>query len=105
MNVNEIALRFLTHTFNECTVESQVSAINAIETSSRQLKPEQSEKLTFISSNGAHPLVSLRVVEDVLNLHFKGKKWHFVLSNTKYYTSKTVDRLIREAQNMANDLQ
>ena len=85
--------RFLTRTFSECTIESQVSAINDIGTSSRQLKQEQSERLTFISSNGSHPLVSLKVVEDALNLHFKGKKWQFVLSNTTYYTSKTVDRL------------
>lgn len=82
----------------------QVSAINAIETSSRRLKHEQGERLSFISTNGPHPLVSLRVVEDALNLHFKGNKWHFVLRDTKYFTSKVVDRLIREAQDMANDL-
>ena len=75
--MNEIALRFLTRTFNECTVESQVSAINAIETRPRRLKHEQIERLTFISSNGPNPLVSLRVVEEALNLHFKGKKVAF----------------------------
>ena len=76
-NVNEFALRFLTRTFNECTVETQVSAINAIETSSRRLKHEQAERLSFISTNGPHPLVSLKVVEDALNLHFEGKKMAF----------------------------
>ena len=100
--MNEFALRFLARTFNECAVETQVSAINAIESSSQQLKHEQAERSSFISTSGPHPLVSLKVVEDALN--FECKKWHFVLSNSKYYTSKVVDRLIREAQDMANDL-
>ena len=39
-NINDFASRFLTRTFNECSVEAQVSAINSIETSSRPLKHE-----------------------------------------------------------------
>ena len=85
-------------------MESQVSAINSIETSSRPLKHQMAEMLSFISTNGPHPLASLNVIEDALNVYFKGKQWHFVLSNSKYYTSKVVDRLIRESQDMANDL-
>ena len=38
MTLNEYALRFLTRTSNECIVESQVSSIENIETSSRHLK-------------------------------------------------------------------
>ena len=34
LNINDFALRFLTRTFNECSVEAQVWAINSIETSS-----------------------------------------------------------------------
>ena len=29
-NINEFALRFLTHTFHECTVEAHVSAFDSI---------------------------------------------------------------------------
>ena len=68
--MNEFALRFLTR-----TVESQ--AINSIETSSRHLKNKMTEMLSFISTNGPHPLASLNVIEDALNVHFKGKPWHF----------------------------
>ena len=103
-NVNEFALRFLTRTTNECTVESQVSAIESIEHSSRRLKHLMAERLSFISTNGPHPFASLKVIEDSLNKYFNGKPWHFVLSNSKYFTSKVVDRQMRESQNMANDL-
>ena len=82
----------------------EVSAINSIETSSRPLKHETSEKLSFISSNGPHPLAALNVIEDALNLYFKGKKWHFVLLDNKYFTSMVVDRLFREAKAMPNEL-
>ena len=102
LNINDFALRFLTHTINKCSVEAQVSAINSIETSSRPLKHKTSEKLSFISSNGPHPLAALNVMEEVLNLYFKGKQWHFVLSDNKYFTSKVVDRLFCEA--MSNEL-
>ena len=91
--VNEFALKFLTRTFNECTVESQVSAISQIETSSRPLSHENAHKLAFISKNGPHPLVSMDVVEEALNLHFKGKPWHFALAKSKYYVSKAVDSI------------
>ena len=104
ININEFALRFLTRTANECTVETQVSSISNIETSSRSLKHAMGEKLTFISTNGPHPIASLKVVEDAMNIHFKGKPWHFVLSKSKYYTSKVVEKQIRESENMANDL-
>ena len=108
INVNEFALRFLTRTANECTVETQVEtqvlSISHIETSSRSLKHAMGEKLTFISTNGPHPIASLKVVEDAMNIHFKGKPWHFVLSKSKYYTSKVVDREIRGSENMANNL-
>ena len=63
------------------------------------------ERLLFISTNGPHPFASLKVIEDALKKYFKGKLWHFVLSNTKYYTSKVVDRQMKESlNNMANDL-
>ena len=100
--VNEFALKFLTRTFNECTVESQVSAISQIETSSRPLSHENAHKLAFISKNGPHPLVAMDVVEEALNLHFKGKPWHFALAKSKYYVSKAVDSIFKEVEDMPN---
>ena len=75
-----------------------------METGSRRLKHEMAEMLTFISTNGPHPLASLNVIKDALNRHFKEKQWHFVLSNSQYYTSKVVDRQIKESADMANEL-
>ena len=83
LNINEFALKFLTKSFNECTVESQVSAISQIETTSRRLSHEHAQKLSFISKNGPHPLVAINVVKEALNLFFKGKPWHFTFSNSK----------------------
>ena len=103
MRIVAVVLRFQTHTFNECTVEAQVSAIDSIETSSRRLK-HAAEKLTFISTNGSHSLVALNIIEEALDLYFVGKPWHFVLSNTKYFTSKVVVRLFREAEPMPDEL-
>ena len=91
LNINEFALKFLTRTFNECTVESQVSSISQIETTSRWLSHEHAQQLVFIRKNEPHPLAAMNVVEEALNLYFKGKPWHFALSNSKYYTSKTVN--------------
>ena len=104
MNLNEFALRFLTRTSNECVVESQVSAIENIETSSRHLKHVMGEKLSFIKTNGPHPYSSLTVIEDALDKHFAGKPWHFVLMDSHYYTSKVVDNKIRQYESMTNDL-
>ena len=104
LNVNEFALRFLTRTSNECIVESQVSTIENIETSSRHLKHVEGEKLCFIKTNGPQPYSSLAVIEDALDKHFKGKPWHFVLMGKQYFTSKVVDRKIREYESMTNDL-
>ena len=81
-----------------------MSSISHIETCFRRLKHEMGETLTFISTNGPHPIASLNIVEDAMNAHFKGKPWHFVLCTSKYFTSKVVDRQIRESENMANDL-
>ena len=81
-----------------------MSAIDSIETSSRRLKHETAEKLTFISTNGPHPQVALNVIEEALDLYFAGKPRHFVLSTKKYFTSKVVDRLFREAEAMPNEL-
>ena len=44
----------------------------------------------------------MNVVEDALNLYLKGKPWHFALSNTKYYTSNTVDSIFKEVKDMPN---
>ena len=67
LNINEFALRFLTRTFNECTVESQGSAIDSID-SSLNLKHITADKLSFTSSNGPHPLHALNVIEEALDL-------------------------------------
>ena len=82
MNINDFALTFLTRTFNECTVESQVSAISQIEMTLRPLLHENAQKLAFINKNRPHPLVAMDIVEEALNFHFKGKPWHFVLLNS-----------------------
>ena len=102
--VNDFALRFLTRSFNECVVEVQVSTISSIDTSSRTLSHTTTQNLTFISSNGPHPLKAMNVIEESLNLHFDGKPWHFVLSNSKYFVSRVVDRLLKEADALPNEL-
>ena len=56
---------------------------------------ENTHKLAFISKNGPHPLVAMDVVEEALNLHFKGKPWHFALAKSKYYVSKAVDSIFK----------
>ena len=53
-----------------------------IESEGHPVKHENASKLNFISTNGPHPLVSLPLVEDVLNSHF-GKDWHSTLHNSK----------------------
>ena len=65
---------------------------------------ENSHKLTFISSNGPHPLFAMDIVEEALNLHFHGKPWYFVLSKSKFYTSKAVDLIYKKAEEMPNEL-
>ena len=102
--VNEFALRFLTQSLNECVVEVQVSTISSIDNPSRTMSHTISKNLTFISSNELHPLKAMGVIEEALNLHFKGKPWHFVLSNNKYYVSRVVDRLLKEADALPNEL-
>ena len=77
-NINEFALRFLTHMFNECTVEAQVSAFHSIKTSLRCLKHKTAGKSTFISTKGVHPLVALNVIEEELGVYFAGKLFCFV---------------------------
>ena len=67
--VNNYVLMFLNRSFNECIVESEVSSVEDISTSSRHLKDENVEKLNFISSNGPHPVVSMRLVDDMLTNH------------------------------------
>ena len=70
MLINDFVLRSLNRSFNECVIESEVSCIENISTSSRHLKDENVEKLNFISTNGPHPLVSLNLVDDMLTNHF-----------------------------------
>ena len=82
LTLNEYALRFLPRTSNECIVESQVSSIENIQTSSRHLKHEMGERLSFIKTNGPHPHSSLSVYEDAVDKHFYGKRWHFVLMDS-----------------------
>ena len=53
---------FLNRSFNECIVESEVSSVEDISTSSRHLKDENVEKLNFISSNGPHALFDSKMV-------------------------------------------
>ena len=84
--VNNYVLMFLNRSSNECIVESEVSSVEDISTSSRHLKDENVEKLNFISSNGPHPLVSMSLVDDMLTNHF-GKDWHFTIAQSTYFVS------------------
>ena len=102
--VNFICLKFLNRSLNEYIVESEVSSLEQIQASDRPLKDENAEKLHFIASNGPHPLVSMSLVDDILDNHF-GKNWHFTLANSKWYVSKTIDRHFQFARNLPNSLQ
>ena len=59
-------------------MEAEVSNVEGIQTSARPLKDDNAVKLNFISSNGPHPLMSTKVVEEMLTRHF-GEDWHFTL--------------------------
>ena len=101
--INNFALRLLTRSLNECSVEVEVSIIGSIETHRRPLHHDTVNRLNFIKSNGPHILFSMKVVEDALNMHFgKGKKWHFVMSQSKYVTSKAIDNIFKEAESEPN---
>ena len=63
--LNHYALQFLNRSSNGCIVESEVSNIEDIQCSERNLTIENADKLNFISSNGLHPLKSVGVVEDI----------------------------------------
>ena len=102
--LSKFALRFLTRTFNECTVEAQVSTMSEIESSKRHLKSKTGERLTFIATSGPYPLQSLKVVEDALDMYFDDKPWHFVMTASNYCVSKVVDRQMLESRDFTNDL-
>ena len=89
-NLNSFALKFLTRSLNEGTVEVEFSCMEQIESEGRPLTHENACKLNFIATNGPHPLVSLSLVEDMLNSYF-GKDWHFTLHNSKWFVLKVVN--------------
>ena len=95
------AFRFLNRTFNETIVETEVSTLEDIENKKRPLKHDTSVKLNFITTNG--PLVSLPLVKNCLNAHF-GKDWRFTMTDSKWYTSKVIDRNFHDAKNLLNSL-
>ena len=78
-NLNSFALKILTRSLNEGTVEIKVSCMDQID----------SEGFYF-ATNGPNPLVSLSLVEDMLNSYF-GKDWHFTLHNSKWFVLKVVN--------------
>ena len=67
------------------------------------LKDENAEKLNFVSSNGPHPLMSTKIVEEMLTRHF-GEDWHFTLVNSIWFVSKVVDRQFKSAEDSPNSL-
>ena len=69
----------------------------------RPLTLENASKLNFISTNGPHPLLSLPLVENMLDSHF-GNKWHFILNDSKWFVSKTIDRHFTQARELPNSL-
>ena len=93
-------LQLLTRSFN-CVVETEVSKVEGIQTSDRPLKDENAEKLNFISFNGPHPLMSTKIVEEMLTRHF-GEDWHFTLANSRRFVSKVVDRQFKSAEYLPN---
>ena len=101
--VNHFILQFFTRSFNECIVETEVSNVEGILTSERPLHDKNAEMLNFISSNGPDPLVSIKVVEDMMSKRF-GKDWHFTLANSRWFVSKVVDRHFDMAKNSTNSL-
>lgn len=98
--MNFIALKYLNRSHNE----SAVSSVERIDTSGRPLKDDNVDKLNFISTNGPHPLVSIKLVDDMLTNYF-GKDWHFTQTRSKWFISKTVDRHFQRARNLPNSLQ
>ena len=101
--VNEFALRFLNRSFNEAVVEVEVSNLKEISSEKRPMIQKTTEMLNFIATNGPHPLVSMNLVESILNSFF-GKNWHFTISNTKYLVSKNIDGHFRSAKELPNSL-
>ena len=49
-------------------------------------------------------LVSLNVVNDMLSTHF-GNDWHFTISKSPHFISKTVDKHFKNAKAQPNSLQ
>ena len=47
---------------------------------------------------------TLKLIEDALNMHFNGKPPHSVLSEHRYFASRVVDRLMKEAHALPNEL-
>ena len=69
------------------------------------LKDDKVDKFNFIATNGAHPLVSMKLVEDIYTIYFR-KDWHFTTQETsKWVISKTLDRHFQCARNLPNSLQ
>ena len=96
-------MQFFTRSFNECVVETEVSNVEGILTSERPLHDKNAEMLNFVSSNGPDPLMSMKVVEDMMSKRF-GKDWHFTLANSRWFVSKVVDRHFDMAKNSTNSL-
>ena len=44
------------------------------------------------------------MVEEALDRYFDEKPWHFVMTTSKYYVSKVVDRQMLESRDFTNDL-
>ena len=101
--LNYFCLKFLNRSINECIVEAEVSNVESIQTSGRPLKDVNAQKLNFIASNGPHPLVSSKLIDDMLTNRF-GRDWHFMIVNSKWFVSKTVDRHFQLARNLPNSL-
>ena len=72
-------------------------------TNEHPLHDKNAEMLNFISSNGPDPLMSMKVVEDMMSKRF-GKDWHFTLANSRWFVSKVVDRHFDMAKNSTNSL-
>ena len=92
-------------TANEAVVESMGCIVDKHATGARGLGQPKYAREAFIHWNGPKPHDADRMLAAALDLHFKGKPWHFVKTDRglrveddhkRWKVSKVVDRLASE---------
>ena len=98
--VNEFTLRFLNRSFGESVVEVEVSNLKQTSTENISLAQKTTEMLNFISTNGPHPLVYIKI-GFFLNTYFS-KNWHFTIKLSQFYISQSVDAHFKATKTLPN---